>query len=361
MLIGIEAAHANRSNRTGVEEYCYQIIESLKTTIPPEERVILYTNKPLHGDLAKIPKNWKIKVLRWPFQKMWSQVRLSLEFIFHKPDVFFSPGQLVPFFCPKRTVTMIHDSAFMVYPKMYKFFGRHYLSWMNKRVIKSSSLLITSTDFNKKELIRLYGANISKKIAVIPIAFKKLTVNQFEPKKIGVTKPYILSLGRLETKKNVRQLIHAFTVVKQRDNVQLVLAGKPGVGFKRIEKEIEECPYKEDIINLGYVDAADLGGLLKKATVFAFPSLYEGFGMPVLEAMDIGVPVIAADIEALREVGGQAAIFIDPMDTKTFADKLHELIIDMGEQIKYQHQGRERATLFSWENTAKATWEAIAK
>lgn len=361
MILGIEASHANKKIRTGVEEYCFQIIQHLKKVIPPSEQVILYSNTKLNPELAAdLPGHWKVKVLHWPFGKLWTQIRLSLRFLFRKPQVFFSPGQLLPKFCPRQTVTMVHDSAFLVYPKAYRFWGRQYLKWMNKRIIRNSAVILTSSEFNRKELGKYYGLSVSKKIAVVPLAGGSLPdPGDFDPAKCGISKPYVLFIGRIETKKNTRQLIQAFTVAKQTSDLQLVLVGKPGVGYKAIKKEINSSPYKEDIITLGYVNRPVVTGLLKKAVVFVFPSIYEGFGLPVLEAMSVGAPVIAADIESLREVGGSSAIYVDPWDTKAFSDAITHLSTDSGEQIRYSHEGRERAVLFSWEKTAQATWEVI--
>ena len=101
MIIGIEASHANKKKRTGVEEVCFQIIQELKEIIPNEHKVILYSHKKLNHNLSDLPKNWQIKILYWPFSKGWSQVRLSLELFFRKPDIFFAPGQLVPIYCKR--------------------------------------------------------------------------------------------------------------------------------------------------------------------------------------------------------------------------------------------------------------------
>ncbi len=361
MVIGIEAAHANQAERTGVEEYCFQIIEALKKAIPSDVKVVLYSNAPLREELATLPSNWGVKVLRWPLSKLWTQLRLSWHFLFHKPDVFFSPGQILPMICPKKTVTMVHDSAFMAYPRAYGFLSRVYLRMMNKRIIKKSETIITSTEFNKKELIKFYGAKVGKKVAVIPLGFNTVQpAPNFDPKKFGITKPYILSVGRLETKKNTKYLIQAFCVMKQSVDIQLVLVGRPGVGYGPIAKQIKQCPYIEDIIRLGYIERPDLSGLFKKAVAFIFPSIYEGFGFPLLEALSSGTPAIAADIEALREVGGASCIYVDPFDIKLLSNTILELVKNSGNQIKFSHEGRERAAQFSWESTAAATWNVIA-
>lgn len=362
MIIGIDASHANKENRTGVEESCFQIIQSLKKTIPRGDQVILFSKSPLIGPLAKLPPNWKSKVLHWPFSKLWSQCRLSLHLLFHKPDIFFAPGQLVPFFAPKQTVAIIHDSAFMVYPEVYRFFGRQYLKWMNRRIIKKSAKIITSSTFNKRELDRLYGSKASEKTFVVPFAAKPLEESgPFEPRKMGLNKPYILYVGRLETKKSTGQLIEAFTVVKEKFNAQLVLCGKPGLGYKKIAEKIKQSLYQEDILNLGYVDEKKVSGLLKHATVFVFPSLYEGFGLPLLEAMSVGIPTVAADLESLREVGGEAAVYADPYDTKTFADQIIKLATNTAERKKLQATGPARAALFSWDKTAAGVYEVFEK
>jgi glycosyltransferase involved in cell wall biosynthesis len=362
MVIGIEATHANKRERSGVGEYCFEIIQSLKKTIPSSERVVLYSNKPLIEPLSELPPNWEVKILRWPFRKLWSQIRLSIHFLFRKqPDIFFAPGQLIPPICPKRTIVMIHDCAFLVYPKAYGLLSRLYLRRMNNRIIKKAFRIITSSEFNRKEIQRLYGVNPAKKVVVIPMSYQHLVPTPtFHPKDLGITKPYVLTIGRLETKKNTAHLIQSFSVLKQSTDVQLVLVGRPGRGYHAVAKELKLCPYSEDILRFDHLDEETLAGLLKHAAVFAFPSLYEGFGLPLLEALSLGVPTIASDIEPLHEVGGVAARFVDPMDTKVWAETMQLIVKDMGEQIKLSHEGRERAALFSWEKTAQLTWEAIA-
>lgn len=361
MLIGIEAAHANRALRTGVEEYCFQIIEALKKVIPSTDTVILYSNAPLKEDLAELPPNWKVKVLHWPFSKLWTQVRLSLHFLFHKPDVFFSPGQILPLICPRKVVTMVHDSAFMAYPRAYGFLSRLYLRAMNKKIISKSTAIITSTEFNKNELRKYYGSKAAKKVVVIPLGFNTTQPPaNFSPKKFDIKKPYILSVGRLETKKNTKYLIQAFCVMKMTTDIQLVLVGRPGVGYGPIAKQIQQCPYANDIIRLNYVDRPDLAGLYKNAVAFIFPSIYEGFGLPMLEALSHGTPTVAADIESLREVCGAACTYVDPFDTKLLSDVILDLVKNPGNQIKFSHVGRERAAEFSWEKTAIKTWNVIA-
>ena len=128
----------------------------MKKILPFDQRVVLYSNKPLVGELAKLPnKNWSVKILKWPAAKGWSQFRLSWEFLFNKPDIFLAPGQLVPFICPKNTITIVHDSAFKVFPKSYWWASRWYLKFMNWLVAKKSKLIITPSQFSKNEFLEM--------------------------------------------------------------------------------------------------------------------------------------------------------------------------------------------------------------
>lgn len=363
MIIGIDASHANKSQRTGVEEYCFQIIQEFKNIIPSETKVILYSNKSLISEFGDVPKNWEVRILNWPLKKMWSQFRLVFELWKNPPDVYFSPGQLLPVFAPKNSVVMVHDSAFEVYPNAYKFFGRQYLKWMNRLIIKKSKLILTSTKFNKQEIVRLYGQNIKNlidKIKVIPLAYDSKKYNLEKEVGPNIYGQYILSIGRLEEKKNTKRIVLAFNLVKKEfPDLKLILVGKPGAGFKEVQQAIDQSEYKKDIILPGFVAAEELLAVLKNAKVFVFPSLYEGFGIPVLEAMAVGVPIIVGKGSALEEVGGSVAEFVDPLNKKNIAEKI---IVCLNSNSYCQQKigiGLEEVKKYSWTKTATLTWEII--
>jgi glycosyltransferase involved in cell wall biosynthesis len=375
MILGIEAAHANKKNRTGVEEYCWQIIQELKGVIPSAVRVVLYSSEPLTGPLGELPPNWENRVLPWGLKKGWSQIRLAHELWRNKPDLFFAPGQLVPFWSPKKTVTMIHDSAFEVVPSAYGFFSRWYLRLMNRLILKCSSLIITSTNFNAFELKRLYPGWRLPEIAVIPLAYDttryffdkdlsglKSAEEEAVLKKYQIKKPFILSVGRLEEKKNTRRIIEAFDQVKNKfgsgkhGDLQLVLVGNPGRGYELIEEALQKSKYSSDIIRPGYVENEEIAVFLKYATLFLFPSKYEGFGIPVLEAMASGCPVIISDAAALPEVAGGAALAVDPNDETALVEAILTLCLNPAERERYHELGLRRVKDFYWKKTALATW-----
>lgn len=360
MIIGIDASHANKNQRTGVEEYCFQIIEEFKKIIPSDTKVILYSNEALLSELAQIPNNWEIKILNWPFKKMWSQFRLAYELWKNPPDVYFSPGQLLPLFAPKNSVVMVHDSAFEAYPTAYRFFGRQYLKWMNRLIVKKAKLILTSTEFNKKELLNFYGQFLENKIKVIPLAYDSDKFNMDAKVDKNIYGKYILSIGRLEEKKNTKRIVEAFNIIKKDlPDLKLVLVGQPGAGYEQVKQAVESSEHKQDIILLGFVSSENLYSLLRHAQVFVFPSLYEGFGIPILEAMATGVPVVASDISALHEVGDEAAVYADPIDVEDIATKVLNLIKD--EDLRKQKiiLGLQRVKNYSWSNTAAQTWPIL--
>lgn len=367
MIIGIDASHALKLPRTGVEEVCWQIIQSLKKQIPSDTRVVLYCQKELPSDFGDVPNNWEVKILHWPFKKLWSQLRLAFELWQNPPDVYFAPGQLLPLYHPKNSVVYLHDSAFLVYPQAYNFLGRKYLEWMNRLIVKSAKIIITSTEFNKQELIKFYPRykNIGEKVKVVPLAYDgcKFGANSSEP--IGnnkITKPYIIYVGRLEEKKNTKRLVEAFDLIKKKNsNLKLLLVGKNGVGHEKIEKAIQISLFKSDIIQPGFVKAEDLPGLIKNAELLVLPSLYEGFGLPVLEAFACGVPVVAADISALREVGGEAVEYVNPLEIDDMARGLEKVLNDNNLREKMIHIGLERVKMFSWDKTAFGVYGWLAK
>lgn len=360
MLIGIDASHTVKEQRTGVEEVCWQIIENLKKEIPSDVRVVLYSHKMPTDKLAMLPADWEWKIIPWPLKKLWTQGALAFELIKNPPDTFFSPGQILPWYVPKKTVVFLHDSAFLFFKSAYNFWGRQYLRLMNWWIVKRASLIITSTEFNRLELVRHYGLAVGKKVQVVPLAYDKEKYNEsvvpLSKEELldmfDVSKPFALFVGRLEEKKNVKRLVAAFSEARAKNDFQLVLSGRPGVGFAKINKEIESSPFKKDIIQPGWVEAGDLLRLLRSATVLTFPSSYEGFGLPVLEAFAVGTPVLASDIPALREVGGDAIFFVDHNNITSISLGLAHFFLNPEDRAEMIDKGKERVSAFSWEKTA---------
>ena len=181
--------------------------------------------------------------------------------------------------------------------------------------------------------------------------------------KYKIKKPYILFIGTLEPRKNVQMLIQAFNNLKKEHNLphQLVLVGGNGWMCDDILKEIESSDYKNDIIRPGYVADADLPAFINGADVFVYPSFYEGFGLPILEAMQCGTSVITSHVSSMPEVGGKACLYIDPNDKTELSEQIYKVVSDVSLQKDLSEKGIEQSKNFSWEKCARETLKVYQK
>lgn len=366
MIIGIDASRANREKKTGVEWYAWHLIEALKNRIPSDVTVRLYTDEPLRGQLAQLPDNWEEHYLRWPPKRLWTQVRMSIEMLRRPPDVLFIPAHVFPFIHPKRTVMTVHDVAAVRFPKAYSWFEWWYSLYIARAAMERLWKIIVPSQFTADEIADLTSVSSAKNVYVIHHGFdesyeKSIHWKQRDAikKKYGIEKPFMLFVGRLETKKNTLALIRAFTYIKKKHDISLVLIGKPGHGYGSVARAIARHPHRADIIRPGWVRQDDMPTLMSAASSFVFPSYYEGFGIPVIEAMAAGVPVVAAEGSSLQEVGGDAATYINPTKPRAIADAVCRLLDDTVLAKKMIKKGKERVHAFSWTKCARQTDEVL--
>ena len=365
MIIGIDASRANEEQKTGVGSYAYNVILQLKKEIPPHVKVILYSREQLKGDLGTLPENWENKVLNWAPKYLWTQIRMSLEMLFHKPDILFVPAHVFPVIRPKRTVMMVHDVAAMRFPEGYNFFQQWYSLWSAKKAEKKLWKIIVPSKFTKEELLELQKGD-SNKIHVVHHGYnndykKIIDIEElnYTKDKYKITKPFLLSVSRLEEKKNTVGIIKSFNILKETEDVQLVLIGNPGFGYPEVIKEIGSSKFKEDIIQPGWVSQEDIVRLLNSADVFVFPSLYEGFGLPALEAFACGAPVVTSIGHAVEEVVEGSALCVDARGYSDIADAIKKLLNNEGLRESLINQGYHRLEHFSWEKTGKETADIL--
>jgi len=381
MILGIDASKANKEKKTGVEWYAYFFIEEYKKIPNRGERVVLYSQEPLRGDLAILPPGWESRVLKWPSFRFcfWTQVRLSLELLFHSPDVLFVPAHVFPIIHPKKTVMTVHDVAAFRVPESFSAFERWYSLWSAKYAVKKLWKIIVPSAFTKSEIVEVLKQktkldehtlnHFAKKIQVVYHGYASKFQHYQETdstrsllQSYGITRPYLISIGRLEEKKNTTAIIEAYELFRERNSdmhIQLVLVGKPGYGYNNVEETLEKSIYKEDIILAGWVPQDDLPYLLSFAELFLFPSLYEGFGIPLLESFACGTSVVASDIPALQEIGRDAATYIQFKDPDEIARTIEALLkIDTLAKEKIT-KGLERAKEFSWKKCAEDTLKIL--
>lgn len=361
MIIGIDASRANNQQKTGVEWYAFYIIEELKKIIPPEWRVVLYTREPLHGELAKLPAHWRERVLKWRPRRLWTQARLSWEIWRHPPDILFVPAHVLPLVHPKETIITIHDLGGLRFPQGFSLFERWY-NQFSTRLALARSTVITVSNFCKQEILHFFPDAAESRIKVIYNGYNK---EYYFPGPQATSHkpqaPYFLTISRLEEKKNTLGLVQAFELFLKNNPDsphRLVLLGKPGLGFERVAKRIQLSPSKERVVLPGWLPIAQAALLLRGAEALVFPSFYEGFGIPVLEAMGSGVPVIASHTAALPEICGGAAILVNPNKPGEIAAAMNQ-VQESAVRERLIDAGTKRAEQFSWERCAEDFWHTV--
>lgn len=358
MLIGIDASRAVKKIRTGPENYSYEIIRAI-LSLRSEHHFVLYApylpseNVPTGGNVE-----WRIL----PQQRLWSQFRLAKEINSRPPDVLFVPSHVVPLMTHLPSVVTIHDLAFKYFPQSYSAFERRYQNFSTGVSVAKASQVIVPSQVTMNDLIKFYPAAKSK-IRIIPHGYDKQLFKPAENKNSSPqNEPYILYVGRIEEKKNLRLLLDAFQLIcKEKKKINLVLGGRNGYGFEIIQDKIRSLPkeVRSRIFQPGHLPRYDMIRYLQHATIFAFPSSYEGFGLSVLEAMACGIPVVCSDNSSLPEVTGNSAILLPPVNPLAWASAFSRIL----NQPEFAHKLSEavvkQAEQFSWSKAAETTLEVI--
>lgn len=355
MRIAIDASPAAKRPRTGTEFYTLHLVLSLAEVDKSNEYALLL-NDEVPEEFSALPPNFESR--RIPQRRFWAQTRLARELRRQRPDVFFTPANVIPFLHPPMCVTTVHDVAFHYFPECYSPVVRWYLELTTRFALSRATRIISVSEATKKDLVEIYHADPAH-IEVVrsgaPLGPERPPSSDeiaYTLNRHGITPPYLLFLGRLEEKKNVPRIVQAFLRLKERGIAhQLVLGGSPGVGFAEIERLIEASPFAQDVVMTGYV-GEEKECLYAGADVLVFPSLYEGFGFPVLEAARYGTPVVTSRVSSLPEVAGQAALLVDPLEVDEIAEAILQLLHDPELRSELVERGYERLKEFDWKETA---------
>lgn len=373
MLIGINGYEAVVSRfgydsktglprRVGSGEYCFELLLSLNK-IDKKNNYIIYLPQSPTSDLPTESANWHYRIVK-P-RKIWTLVGLSLEFLLKrsKPDVFFSPTHYLPILAPSKSAISILDVSYIKFPE---FFGKSDLNQMTKWTrysVKKAKSVLTISKSSKDDIIKEYGIPGYKIAVTYPgirqgsmIKDKGLSMNKMG-KKYGIEGEYILFVGTLQPRKNIIRLVEAFSRLK--DDIKLVVVGGKGWLYEEILEAPKKFGVEDRVKFLDSVTDEDLPAFYKHAVCFALPSLYEGFGLTVLEAMKYGCPVVISNVSSLPEAGGDAALYVNPLDVGDIAKNI-ELIIN-NEKLRRElvEKGYKQVKKFSWEKTARETLKAL--
>ncbi len=363
MIIGVDGNDANVIEQVGVSVYTLNLLNFFqkKSDINTQFRIFLRTS-PLES-MPKPSEFFQYKVIKAKF--MWSQIFLPIElYLNSKVDVFFSPAHYSPRFSPSPTVVTIHDLAYFYYPDEFLKNDLFKLKNWTQYSIENASKVIAVSKTTKRDLTKFYNIPDSK-INVIYNGYEKkqTSPNHFRtfPLKTYELEPqkYILYVGTLQPRKNIQTLIKAYKTFHEKNtDYKLVLVGKKGWLYENIFDEVRNLKISNSVIITGYLLDSEVTELYKYAYCYVLPSLYEGFGIPLLEAMSQDCPVISSFSSSLPEVGGEACIYFDPENVNGLVDDLFSLENSTlrRELIK---KGRERIKLFSWEKCAEETLKVI--
>jgi glycosyltransferase involved in cell wall biosynthesis len=276
-------------------------------------------------------------------------------------DVLLSHVNRPPL-APCPVVTLVHDVAFARFPGYFSTYERLYMNRTIPASIRRSDAVVAVSAFTRDEILSLFGVAPGK-VSVARNGVDAVFLDP-TPRPTPVEPPFFLAIGNLEPRKNLVTLLRAFRLVaRDRPDVleRLVIVGQERLRVEEVYREAEDDRRQGRIVFTGYVSDRDLVGLLQGATAFAYPSVYEGFGLPPLEAMAAGTPVLAADIPVMREVAGSAARLLPPTDERVWARALAELAGDSGRRAAMVAAGRTHAAGFTWEASARAVLQVLER
>ncbi len=277
--------------------------------------------------------------------------------LFHPVDVLFIPASALPIIHPKKTVVTIHDIAWLFYPEAFTWFSRNFLRWSSWFAIRTARKVIAISESTKKDLVKYYDVDESK-VSVVHLGYQVSSKQTAISSKLEIPEKYVLFLSTLQPRKNLEGLIKAFRQLRNENpelSDKLVVVGKPGWKFGSILKAIDDN--KDIVVYLNHISEEDKAIVLERADVLVQPSLYEGFGMQILEAFEAGVPVAASDISSMPEVAGEAAVYFDPKDTGQIKNAIKNILFDKSLADRLKEKGKERLKSFSWEKCARETLE----
>ena len=367
MVLGIDASQANREIRSGTEWYAFYLIEEFKQLLRGRSdiRVRLYTRDPLRSDLAQdLPANFENRILKWPFKYFWVQKRLSLEMLLHPPDVLFCPAHTIPLIHPPKTLTTLHDIGFEDYPELYDKLSLWYHKFSARLAVKKTRHIFTPSEFSKERIIEVYGCDPAK-IIVIHLGydaekFKLMDRGAVEPRLAKYDlryKDYFLFIGRLEPKKNILNIVKAYETLDT--EIPLVLAGRK-VNIRDVKTYLADRPDLSSRIKfIGYFEEDDLALLYNGAKILVFPTLYEGFGLPIIEAQACGTPVVTSNTGSCTEIAGRGAVIVDPESPEEIAAAISQLLFDQTLREEKISAGFENIKRFSWQTCAEKTLEQL--
>jgi glycosyltransferase involved in cell wall biosynthesis len=363
-------------HRAGIGRYAQELAAALLAVAPEHEYTAFYNraaearpDPPLdrlpHLTLSWDDKPWRLRVL------LAQLLHRSQDSLFRGADLFHATDHLLPRLSHVRSVFTLHDLTFRLYPQAHSHWNRWFLALMLPRFLRAADALVADSECTRRDAVRLYGTDAAKIRVIYPGVSSRFrsASTAIVRQKYGLPDRFILSASTIEPRKNLITLLEAFAASTEQTGDRrpaargwkLVVAGKKGWLYEDFFRRLHELEMEGQVALLGFVPDDDLPALYSAADLFVFPSLYEGFGLPALEAMACGTPVIASNTSSLPEVVGDAGLLVDPHDTSGLAAAMEQVLADEWLRAEMRAKGIERAKTFTWEKTAHETLRVYAE
>lgn len=360
LQIAVDASRTTRIKRTGTENYALQLIHKW-VALDQQHHLTLYFRDVPPPHLFPEALNIEQKILEFP--RLWTHLRFAGELWRTRPDVTFVPAHTLPFFFPGKAVVTVHDLGYLYFPEAHPPQERRYLDLTTRYSSRRATLILADSIATKNDLIGHYHVPESKIWVVYPGVDENLTPVH-DPNelarvraKYGLPEHYLFFLGTLQPRKNIARLVEAFTKwrsVSGNQTVALVLGGQKGWLYQEAW-----TAGVDGVILPGYIADEDVAALYSGALALVFPSLYEGFGFPVIEAMRCDTPVICSNTSSLPELAGEAAILVNPLEVEAIAQAIGQMVENGDLRRQLVEKGRTQAQKFSWENAANQAMRVL--
>jgi glycosyltransferase involved in cell wall biosynthesis len=355
MHIAIDASRTTVPNPTGTERYALELIRALVAAAPEHRFGLYFRDEPPAGLFPAVPQV-ELRVI--PQRRVWTHTRFAAALWADRPDVAFVPAHTLPLVMRGPAVVTVHDLGYRYFPQAHPARARAYLELTTRWSATRAARVLADSRATAQDLTRFYGTPAGK----IRVAYPGVTpppVGALAPlrQRLGLPERYLVHVGTLQPRKNIARLVQAYTQLRSalgEDAPGLVLAG--GKGW------LYDPSWAEGVAGVtltGYVSDEEKGALLRGALGLVFPSLYEGFGFPAVEAMGLGVPVLAANSSSLPELTGEHAVLVNPLDVQDIADGLMRLATDDELRARLSAAGPQQAARFTWEACAAQALSAL--
>lgn len=361
MIVGVEG-RTLQGERYGVARYLVNLLRHLVEL--GEERYVVYLSAPA-DPLGFSSPRLRFEILGWAPSITWRHLRLPLAMRRDGVDLHFSPSYFLPLWKVCPSVVVVHDLTFKVHPEWFTRDRRFLFDDLFWRKVKKAEKIITVSEHSKGDIVRYLGVDPAR-VAVIPEAADE----RFRPvrdeeklervrRKYGLRENFVFTVGAVHTRRNLERLVEAVGLASRAlgERLQLLILGIPAPFSPPVDLEgaARRSGMEGDVVRLDYVPDEDLLLLYNACGLFAYPSLYEGFGLPVIEAMACGAPVVCSRVTSLPEVAGEAALYFDPLDVEDMAEAVMRALSDAGLRKELERKGLERAAGFSWRKAAEET------